>query len=393
MYQRQALDLLDAASPASDADRAPSGTSATMASAARARVASGMPYPRGTVCVSGASGFIAAHVVRELLERGYQVRGSVRGNPSERRFEVLRSLPGARERLTLHTADLMEGGVWGRLVAGCDAVVHAASPYLLDAADPKRDLIDPAVAGTRHVVGAAIEAGVARVVFTSSLAAVTDEPETGRVFTEADWNERSTATRNPYYASKAAAERAAWALEAQAGQGFRLVSINPALVIGPSLGSALNTSNAVVRDLLMGVSPVLVALDWLVVDVRDVARAHVAALELDEAHGRYICAHEGVSMVDMARMLRREGLARGYPLPTLRLVGPLGTALARAFARTRPAGTRGYLLTHLGKSLAADGSRITRELGIAYRDVRETLRDTVVDLERWGHLKRRPAAS
>lgn len=341
-----------------------------------------------TVLVTGASGFIAAHVVRELLERGYRVRGSVRGNPSERRHEALTTLPGAAERLTLHRADLLDAEPWASLVRGCDAVVHAASPYTLDVRDPKRDLIDPAVAGTRHVLEAAQRAGVPRVVVTSSMAAVTDEPEPGRVYSERDWNERSNAERNPYYASKAAAERAAWAIAAIAGESLRVVSVNPALVLGPSIGPGLNTSNAVVRDLMHGVSPALVDLQWLTVDVRDVALVHVAALELGEATGRYLTAGESLSMARMARELRALGLAEGYRVPRMRLTGRVGNAMARLYARTQPPGRRSYLLTHLGRTLQADTSRVTRELGVAYRGVRETLRDTVLDMERWGHLRR-----
>jgi dihydroflavonol-4-reductase len=346
------------------------------------------PSSERTVLVTGASGFIAAHVVRELLARGYRVRGSVRGNVSEPRFEPLRALPGAKERLTLHTADLMEEAAWPRLVAGCDAVVHTASPFTLDAPDPKRDLIDPAVAGTRHVVGTAVAAEVPRVVVTSSLAAITDEPVTDRVFTEADWNERSTITRNPYYASKAAAERAAWSLVPE-GHGTRLVSINPGIVIGPSLGATLSTSNATIRDLLSGAYPMIVSLDWALVDVRDVALAHVAAVELDEANGRYLCVARPLSMEATARMLREDGLATGYRVPRLRLGGRLGDMVALAYARTRPPGLRSYLHTHIGRSLRVDGSRVTRDLGVGYRDVRVTLRDTIADLERWGHLRRR----
>ncbi len=346
------------------------------------------PRSERTVLVTGASGFIAAHVVRELLARGYRVRGSVRGNVSEPRFEPLRALPGAKERLTLHTADLMDEGAWPRLAAGCDAVLHTASPYVLDAADPKRDLIDPAVAGTRHVLGAAIAAEVPRIVLTSSLAAVTDEPVTGYVFTESDWNERSTVARNPYYASKTAAERAAWAMVPE-DRGTRLVSINPGNVIGPSLVAALNTTNATIRDLLSGAYPMIVSLEWPFVDVRDVALAHVAALELDEAHGRYLCVAQTLSMAATASLLREEGLTSGYSVPRLRLRGRVGDALALAYARIRPPGLRAYLRTHIGRSFRVDGSRVTRELGVGYRPVRETLRDTVADLERWGHLRRR----
>lgn len=343
-----------------------------------------------TVLVTGASGFIAAHVVRELLSRGYRVRGSVRGNLSEPRFEPLRSLPGAKERLTLHVADLMDETAWPRLVAGCDAVLHTASPFVLDAPDPKRDLIDTAVAGTRHVIGAAVAAEVPRVVVTSSLAAVTDEPVTGHVFTEADWNERSTVARNPYFASKVAAERAAWDLVPE-GHGTRLVSINPGTVIGPSLGPSLNTANAsTVRDLLSGGYPMIVNLEWPLVDVRDVALAHVAALELTEAHGRYLCVATSLTMKATADLLREDGLADGYRVPRLWLRGRVGDAVALAYASTRLPGLRSYVRTHIGRSFRVDGSRVTRELGVGYRDVRVTLRDTVKDLERWGHLRRRP---
>jgi dihydroflavonol-4-reductase len=341
----------------------------------------------GTVCVTGAGGFIAAHVVRELLERGYAVRGTVRGNPSERRYAVLRALEGASERLSLRQIELLDRAGWATAVLGCDAVIHCASPYRLDVRDPERELITPAVGGTRNVIEAATAVGVPRVVITSSLAAVTDEPVPGRVFTESDWNDRSSAERNPYYASKAAAERAAWDLEAQAGPGFRLVAIVPAFVLGPSIGPALNLSAEVVRDLLAGATPALVDLNWLVTDVRDVALAHVAAMELEAATGRYLCAGESVSMVRMAQILREEGLADGYRLPRLRLTGRFGTALALMLARTRPPGMRAYLETHLGKTLRADASRVTRELGVGYRPVRQTLRDTVADLERWGHLR------
>jgi dihydroflavonol-4-reductase len=343
----------------------------------------------GIVCVTGAAGFVAAHVVKELLERGYRVRGTVRGNVSERRYAPLRALPGAAERLILGSTDLRDETAWLDVLRGCDTLVHTASPFVLDVADPERDLIAPAVAGTRNVLEAARRAGVGRAVLTSSLAAVTDEPVPGKTFTEDDWNERSTAVRNPYYASKVAAERVAWAIAEAADTPFELVSLNPAFVLGPSIGPALNTSRAVVRDVLSGATPVLVDLNWLVTDVRDVALAHVAALELSEASGRFICAGESLDMVGLARLLRDTGLADGYELPWLRLTGPLGTAIARLAARTRPAGTRSYLLTHLGRTLRADGSRVTRELGVAYRDVATTLRDTVVDLERWGHLQRR----
>lgn len=338
------------------------------------------------ILVTGAGGYVAAHVVRALLERGRHVRGSVRGDPTDPRHDHLRALPGAAERLELVAADLNADAGWADAVAGCAAVVHAASPYALDVADPQRDLIEPAVAGTRRVVAAAIAAGVPRVVLTSSFAAVTDQPLPGKVFTEADWNERSSATRNPYYASKAAAERAAWALAEGAGDGFRLVALNPALVLGPALGPAVNTSTEVLRMLLDGSTPVVLPLNWLVVDVRDVADAHVAAVERAAAAGRHVLAGAAVSMRELVEVLRSEGWDRRHRLPRVVLGGPFGAALGRLVAGTRPPGTRSYLRTHLGVPLQADGSHAERALGVRYRPWTETVLETVVDLERRGHL-------
>jgi dihydroflavonol-4-reductase len=341
------------------------------------------------IAVTGASGYVAAHVVRELLARGYRVRGSVRGDPAAERFAFLRALPGADARLELVAADLQEGGDWPRVVAGCAAVVHAASPFRIDVADPRRDLIDPAVEGTRHVLLAAAHAGVRRVALTSSFAAVTDQPLPGKVFDESDWNTRSSAERNPYYASKAAAERAAWTLAERHGGGFEVVALNPALVLGPSLGPALSTSPRLVADVLAGAHPAVLPLNWLVVDVREVAHAHVEALERADARGRYILAGAELTAAELVALLREAGLGARYRLPRLALSGPVGTAIAKLAAATQPAGTRSFLRTHLGVPLRADGSRAERELGVRYRPLRETVLDTVADLERWGHLRPR----
>jgi dihydroflavonol-4-reductase len=343
--------------------------------------------PQGTVCVTGAAGFVAAHVVRELLALGWRVRGTVRGDPDDPRHETLRALPGAAERLTLHAADLLHERAFDAVVTGCDGVVHAASPFRLDAADPRRDLLEPAVEGTRHVLRAARAAGVARVVLTSSVAAVTDEPERDRVYDEHDWNDRSSLVRNPYHYAKASAERAAWSFADGARDGFRLVAVNPALAIGPAVGPSLNTSNEVVRDLLSGGYPAMVNLSWAVVDVRDVALAHVAALERPDASGRYLCGAATVAMTEMVGLLRDAGYEAARRLAHRDLSGPAGTVVARLLILTRPKGTRSYLRTHLGRPLRIDASRARHELGITFRPWQETLLDTVADLHRWGHLQ------
>jgi dihydroflavonol-4-reductase len=246
---------------------------------------------------------------------------------------------------------------------------------------------EPAVAGTRNVLQAARAAGVARCVLTSSIAAVTDEPEPDRVYDEGDWNDGSSLTRNAYHDSKVSAERAAWAFAEEAGAAFELVAINPVLVIGPALGPSLTTSNAIPRDVLSGGYPAVEDLSWVVVDVRDVALAHVAALERPEASGRYLCGAATVTVPEMVALLRDAGHAPARRLARRDLSGPIGTVLARLLILTRSKVTRSYLRTHLARPLRIDASRAWHELGIAFRPWQETVLDTVADLQRWGHLR------
>jgi len=163
------------------------------------------------ICVTGASGFIASYIIRELLSGGYTVRGTVRGLKEGNKYEYLTSFPGAADRLSLVQAELLTEGSYDGATAGCEYVIHAASPYFLDTQDSQQDLVDPALKGTLNVLQACAKAGsVKKVVLTSSVAAVFDEPISGHVYTEKDWNETSSLKRNPYYYSKTLAERSAW---------------------------------------------------------------------------------------------------------------------------------------------------------------------------------------
>ncbi|MEO8074856.1 MAG: NAD-dependent epimerase/dehydratase family protein [Acidobacteriota bacterium] len=339
------------------------------------------------VCVTGASGFVAAHIVRELLERGYRVRGTVRNAVQAGKYGFLTSLPGAGERLELVGADLLTAGAYDAAVAGCDIVIHTASPYLVNVADPQRDLVDPAVKGTLNVLQSARSAGVRRVVLTSSIAAICDEPVEGKVLTEADWNERSSLERNPYYFSKVSAERAAWKFVDERAAGFDLVAINPFMVVGPSIGPGLNVSNAIFRDLLTGVFPAIMNLAWGFVDVRDVATAHVAAIEHVDATGRYICAGDVLTMKEVIAILRDAGYGAGSKLPRLPLTSPIGDLAIKLLSYTQPRGSGSYLRTHVGKVMRYDNGKIRRDLGVHFRPARESLLAAVADLVRWGHVK------
>lgn len=345
-----------------------------------------------TVVVTGAAGFIASHLVGQLLAAGHPVRGTVRSLAKRDGYAHLLDLPHAGERLELVEANLLTPGAFDDVVQGASYVLHTASPYTVNAADPQRDLVDPAVNGTINVMEACAKADtVKRVVVTSSMAAITDEPGEDHVLTEDDWNTRSTLTRNPYYYSKAEAERAAWAFMAAADRGYELVVVNPFLVLGPALGPGVNESSQILVDLYRGTYPGILALTWGIVDVRDAAQAHVMAMRTPSAKGRYICAGGTMSMREVVGILR-ETVPPGGKLPSLPLDNAVGTAAVKLLSYTQPAGVGSYLRTHLGRVPRYDNAKIRRDLGVTFRPTSESIRDTVADLIAAGHTRAPQAA-
>ncbi|MDX1439871.1 MAG: SDR family oxidoreductase [Rubricoccaceae bacterium] len=337
------------------------------------------------VCVTGANGFIGAQIVKDLLEQGYRVRGTVRSTSDPKKSEHLTSLPGAGERLELVEAHLLETASFDAAVADCDFVIHTASPYVVDVENPQRDLVDPALKGTLNVLESAAQVpSIKRIVLTSSMAAVSDEfPD--RPLTEADWNEKSSLSRNPYYYSKMLAEKAAWEFMEQRKPSFDLVAINPLLVIGPSLSPGLNTSNESLLRLLNGGFPAIIDLTWGLVDVRDIARAHVLALETPKASGRYVCMAEALSIAEIVELLRSNGYA-DYKLPKLRLDNAFGNALIKLYSYTQPKGEGTYIRTQVGRVPIVDTTKIRTDLGLSFRDVRKSVLDAVEDMKEWGHV-------
>lgn len=298
-------------------------------------------------------------------------------------------MPGAAERLELVRADLLVPNAFDEPAAGCEYVIHTASPYVIHVEDPQRDLVDPAVGGTTSVLEACVTAAtVKRIVLTSSVAAITDLAD-GHVNTEDDWNTRSTLTRNPYYYSKTVAERAAWDFLEANHPRFDLVVLNPFYVIGPSLVPGLNTSHTFFAGFTNGQLPGILAIDWPFVDVRDVARAHVRAMENPAERGRYVIAAESRSMRQVVDLLRENGWGERYRLPSLSLDRGFGVTLSRLAASFQPSGVRSYMRDQLGGRMQFDNSKARSELGMEFMDVDRTILDAMDDLERWGHLGKR----
>ena len=345
-----------------------------------------MPITNTPVLVTGATGYVAAEIVRQLLDAGYKVRGTTRDVARAREEGHLTGLAGADQRLELVEADLMEPGAFDGAVMGCEYVMHVASPYVIDVDDPQRDLVDPAVDGTRSVLAAAAAAGtVRRVVLTSSFVAMSGAPKNG-VWTEEDWNDLSTLDDSPYSYSKTLAERAAWDFVSRNDVGFDLVVINPTGIIGPSVVERLNQTPALYAGLTRGEMPGIIDLSFPTVDVRDVALAHIRAMENPDASGRYLCSAEVASIRRIVEAARAAGIGDRYKLPTINLDGAAGTALMRILANFQPKGVRAFLKRSLGAEWELDTSKVRGELGIEFRDIDRSIVETFEDLERWGHL-------
>jgi len=280
------------------------------------------------VLVTGATGFIAQHCVLQLLDAGYDVRGTARapGRTKEIADILAPHLSDAgKARLSdfdVVAADLTSDNGWREAVRDCRYVLHVASPLPRSAAKNDDELVIPARDGTLRVLRAAKEAGVERVVLTSSISAVVYGNDRSKTFDESDWSNLNGKRLGAYDRSKTIAERAAWNFmdDLGAGAAMELVVINPGLVLGPLLSPDWGTSGELVKRIMDHDIPAIPDISLAMVDVRDVASAHLSALTLPEAAGqRFICAEANHAMMEVAVILQRHLGPLGYKIPTKRL--------------------------------------------------------------------------
>lgn len=262
------------------------------------------------VLVTGGSGFIAGHCVLQLVAAGHEVRATVRSLAREGVVRATLGRAGLADgsRLSFVAADLLSDDGWAEAMRGVDTVLHVASPVAPGHVENEDDVIVPAREGTLRVLRTAKAAGVRRVVMTSAFHAVAwGHPHDDRVFTEADWTDVSGPGVDAYGRSKTLAEQAAWDAVAEAG-GPELVTMLPVAVMGPALGGEVSGANQVVELLLDGAMPALPHIWFPIVDVRDVARAHVLAMETPEAAGERFLLSAGPAMElpEIAGVLRAE---------------------------------------------------------------------------------------
>lgn len=331
-----------------------------------------------TVLVTGASGYIAKHITLRLLRAGYHVRGSVRSADKAiaLRDALAPHLPEglADTHLTTVTLDLMADDGWSDAATGVDAILHTASPFpMVQPRDPQ-DLIAPAVDGVRRAIRAARDAGVARVILTSSVAAVAecDLPPGRSSHDERDWSDTARPGITPYSVSKTLAEKAAWDMVAAEAPDIALTTINPGFVIGAPLDGHYGTSLAVIERLLAARDPMLPRFGFTVVDVGDIAEMHLRALQRDATIGKRLIGVAGfLWFPDMAAHLAtsfpdRKIVTRQAPNLVVRFLALFDPAIRS-------------IVPSLGVRTEVDASRARDMLDMTFRDPR----DSLVDAARW----------
>ena len=323
------------------------------------------------VLVTGASGFIATHIVQQLLVKGkVKVRGTVRSLKNEEKIKPLQEMvPDATYPLELVEADLMNEESWKEAVRGCSYVYHVASPLPISIPRDEYDLIAPAVEGTLNVLKACAQSGtVNRLVLTSSLAAVSGGlyGTVGHTYTEEDWSEEVNLPA--YEKSKLRAEKAAWEFidRLEENKRFDLVAVHPAVVIGPPLTPATGNSTSLltIKKILGNEIPLLLNMCLPLVDVRDVAAGQIAAMEKPEASGkRFILSAENRWMREMAEIISEEFTSQGYKIPSWLMPKP-GVWLLRFFEPTIK-----MIYPTVGKVITFSNEKMKSELDIVPRPV------------------------
>jgi nucleoside-diphosphate-sugar epimerase len=340
-----------------------------------------------TVLVTGGSGFIASHTILQLLKAGHKVRTTVRNLSREGDVRAMLRKGGAEpgDQLSFVEAELMTDAGWPAAVSGCEYVLHMASPFPSQVPKDENELIVPAREGALRVLRASRDAGVQRVVLTSSFAAV-GYGHTGReaVFTEKDWTNPTGADVMPYTKSKTLAERAAWDFIDREGAGLELAVVNPVAVFGPVLGPDYATSILLVEKMLDGTLPGVPRISLGVVDVRDVADLHLRAMTNSTAKGERFLAVSGDFMwlIEIARALKERMGEQARRVPTRQLPDWLVR-----LARFKDPAVK-QIIPELGKWKNATSEKAQRVLGWSPRSREESVVATAESLVKLGLVKK-----
>lgn len=330
-----------------------------------------------TVLVTGGSGFVASHLILQLLSAGHTVRTTLRSPDKEATLrETLQAADAAvpLDKLSFYIADLSKDDGWAEAVNGSDYVHHLASPYPADDIKDDNDVVVPARDGTLRVLKAAKAAGVKRVIVLSSFAAIAYGHSKQDTFTEQDWSVEKDLM--PLHKSKVLAERAAWDF-AKENPGFDLTVINSVGIFGPLLNKHVPSSIGAIKSLVDGSTPGCPRLFYNFVDVRDLAALHITAMTHSGAGGeRFIASDSGEprALLDVANIIRTGRPDKSSKVPTRQL--PDWTVKATALASPKAKG----LVAQLGQKRIVKSTKAKDVLGWSTRKVEDTLCDTVDSL-------------
>ena len=320
-----------------------------------------------TVMVTGISGYLGLHVAKALLERGHRVRGTIRNRSKE--SVVREALLDPAGMLSFAICDLTSDSGWADAFDGVDALIHVASPFILREPKDEQEYLRPAVAGTRRVMRFARDGGVATSVVTSTYLTMAGHMFAG-TFGPEDHTPIGDPSINAYIRSKVAAEEALWDFVASEAPDMSVSTIHPGAILGPPLGlDSAGTSVSTIRSMITGSVPGIPPISVPIVDVRDVALAHVAALENPAVNGQRfaVCHPEPIRYLEVAKILRAAGYtkvpSREIPQGLIRTLAPVNRELRSMKA-------------FLGKSVHADTSNTKSALQWAPRPIKDTVLDT-----------------
>lgn len=322
------------------------------------------------VLVTGATGYVAGRLVEKLLKEGLTVHAAVRDPENPVKTDPLKHLEtNSSGKLKFFRADLLDKGSFDEAAQGCELVYHTASPFIRNVKDAQRDLIDPALEGTRNVLNAATKSNsVKRIVLTSSCAAIYGDAKDllnapDNTLTEEIWNTSSSLQHQPYSYSKTLAEREAWKINNEQNK-WDLVTINPSFVIGPGINpNATSESFSIFRqigkgDFKMGAPEMNIGC----IDVRDLAEAHYRAGYTPDAKGRYIISSEDSGFLQLAKAIKNE--FPQYPIGTKKVPKWLLWLIAPTVGMTREEVSK-----NIGYPWHASNEKSIQELGMTYRAV------------------------
>lgn len=337
-----------------------------------------------TILLTGGTGYLGAWVAKDLLEKGYTVRLALRDKSETGKYDLLQKIADQQNGvLELWEADLLESNSYHKAAEGSDAIIHMASPFTLRFDDPEKELIKPALEGTRNVLSAAnASSTVQKVVLTSSVAAIhgdnIDQKEKGiDALDESYFNESSSVDHQPYSYSKVLAEKEAWKI-AEAQSKWKLVVINPSFVMGPSLSKHSGSESLAFMQDMLGGKYRMGAPDLMFgyVDVRDVAQAHILALEKADAQGRHLLAERTASVLDLVELLKNK-YGDQYKLPLMKAPKWLLLLIAPLFGLKRK-----FVQRNVGHQINLDASKSREKLGVKYRPLEETVADMVEQMKK-----------